>query len=50
MIECSGTGDFLLIILLTTLRQGFFQTGGIDMPKFIPTGTHGGRHMQWQRK
>ena len=47
MIECSGTGDYLLICLLT---QGLFHTGGTDMPKFMPTGTHGVRHTQWQRK
>ena len=50
MIECSGRGDYLLICLLTPLRQGLFHTGGTDMPKFMPTGTHGVRHTQWQRK
>ena len=47
MIECSGTGDFLLIWILTTLRQGLFHTGGTDMPKFMLTGTHGVWHTQW---
>ena len=50
MIECSGKGDYLLISLLTPLRQGLFHPGGIDMPKFMPTGAHGVRHTQWQRK
>ena len=40
----------MLFCLLTPLRQGLFHTGGIDMPKFMPTGTHGGRHTQWKRK
>ena len=35
--------------LLTPLRQGLFHTGGINMPKFMPTGTHGARHTQWKR-
>ena len=41
MIECSGKGDYLLISLLTPLRQGLFHPGGIDMHKFMPTGAHG---------
>ena len=36
--------------LLTHLRQGLFHTGEIDMPRFMPTGTHGVRHIQWQEK
>ena len=50
MVECSGTGDCLLICLLTHLRQGLFHTGEIIMPKFMLTGTHGVRHTQWQGK
>ena len=50
MIECSGTGGYLLICLLTLLRQGLFHTGEINMPKFMTTGTHGARHIQWQGK
>ena len=50
MIESSGTGDYLLICLLTPLRQGLYHTGETDMPKFKPTGTHGVMHTQWQRK
>ena len=46
-IECSGTGGNLLICLLTLLRQGLFHTGEINMPKFMPTGTQGSRHIQW---
>ena len=33
-----------------TLETGLFHTGGIDMPKFMHTGTHAVRHAQWQRK
>ena len=50
MIECSGTGGYLLICLLTHLRQGLFHTGEINMPKFMPAGTHDARHIQWQEK
>ena len=46
MIECSGTGDYLLICLLTPLRQGLFHTGGTDMPKYMPTQKHGERNIQ----
>ena len=47
MIEYSGTGGYLLICLLTLFSR---HTGEISMPKFIPTGTHGARHIQWQGK
>ena len=46
MIECSGTGDNLLICLLTPLREGLSHTGGTDMPNVMPTGTDGVRHTQ----
>ena len=32
------------------LEAVIFHTRGIDMSKFMPTGTHGVRHTQWQRK
>ena len=46
MIECLGTGGYLLNCLLTLLRQGLFHTntGEINMPKLMPTGTHDARH------
>ena len=50
MIECSGAGYYLFICLLTPLRQGLSHTGGIGMPKFMPTGTHGVRHTQMAKK
>ena len=33
-----------------TLEVGIVSHRGHDMPKFKPTGTHGVRHTQWQRK
>ena len=36
MIECSGTGDFLLICFLTLLRQGLVHTGEQICPSLCP--------------
>ena len=31
-----------------TLEAGIVSHRGINMPRFMPTGTHGVRHIQWQ--
>ena len=37
-------------MFIDTLEAGLFYTGEINMPKFMPTGTHGVKHTQWQRR
>ena len=43
-------GPLDISVQQTPLWEGLFHTGGIDMPRFVPTGTHGVRHTQWQGK